>query len=764
MARKLLLCIMALLVGVATCMADSYLSTSEANCKTVDLSGGKKLKSLIDKQEISTIKKIIIKGETEFERYGKVNTFVTLKDYEFLAKMPALETLVISKKLYFDGKITEAITKGKVSPLKIKTLVIEPSGVFESVAESLEEDCRVLPRLANNIENNWNNVNVVGAASASKGISSLAAIAAIDALNNILTNLSESASHGNYGSEGVVNLSAFFPNIERVIYSDAVNFKLSQGKLPERIYFSNEGEWRASLLRDGSILHEKKSVDRNFKGYHIVNASLYKNNFEGDLSQAIYADAVVLKDKSNPSKVFVPKNVRFIGNDESYNSIQECNEIVFEEGNDLLYIQGGAFSQCKVRNLTFCRPVYLAEGAFSQVSMENVTFNKGVEYFSIDTFDKIIGKMTFSQVPQKIKTTGWHKYIGQFCQNYDIPEGTERQFTAVGFPEEYLFERSSHRLSMTIELKKPNSLLSVLSEEKLRQLDSLTIIGFMYETDLAAIEKSAKYLRYLNIAKTYITYSPQKQADMQANSAALASLFSALGVAADMKYDDGKMSSLDHAYTKGFSQLMSDALVTKAVPGCIIPRNALNDMHKLETLILPERASEIQEGAFAGCESLKNLKLPKYLTWIGSKCFNVCESLEEVDFPSTLTHMGGFVYSGLRKIDLSKCTFTNNDHYYGGRWCFGFGVYGYLQELRIPKGVKNVEVYNVHPKARLYVPSSVKTLDIESNGIEIHFASPTPPIIKGNGTSNSTIYVPKGAKTAYYSHRGLTRDNTFIEE
>lgn len=67
-----------------------------------------------------------------------------------------------------------------------------------------------------------------------------------------------------------------------------------------------------------------------------------------------------------------------------------------------------------------------------------------------------------------------------------------------------------------------------------------------------------------------------------------------MGAAADAKYNDFEMSTLDHAYAKGFAKLMEQSYqVSEADEGCIIPAYAMQNMQKLETLILPARASRI---------------------------------------------------------------------------------------------------------------------------------------------------------------------------
>lgn len=325
-----------------------------------------------------------------------------------------------------------------------------------------------------------------------------------------------------------------------------------------------------------------------------------------------------------------------------------------------------------------------------------------------------------------------------------------------------------------IKLEKPNSILSALPMDLLPSIDSLTIVGFMYETDLKVLE-DCKNLRYLDLSRTYITYSPQKQKEIQAEGQLLKSLFVFMGEAADAKYNDYEMSTLDHAYVKGFAKLMADGVITKADEGCIIPSRSMCNMAKLETLILPTRAYKIGEHSFKNCTALKNVKLPPYLTVIGSGCFYGCASLSTIDFPKTLTTIGSghtegvlegegsFMATGLKKFDFSKCTFRSN---YGRNMWYLKLFKCQPEEICLPSGVERVHLYarmNKTPMT-IYVPASVKMIDAEIIvPSTVHFASPTPPRYDTyKFESNSTFYVPKGSTTAYYSAFG--NSYKYIEE
>lgn len=120
MVRKLLLCMVAFLIGMATCAATNQVGMD--SCKTVILVNGKKLKSLIDKDEIGSIKKLVLVCDRNC-----AFTF-TPKDYEFLCKFPALEVLECPENIV--SEIQDIADDEKNTHcLKIKDLILTDGGI-----------------------------------------------------------------------------------------------------------------------------------------------------------------------------------------------------------------------------------------------------------------------------------------------------------------------------------------------------------------------------------------------------------------------------------------------------------------------------------------------------------------------------------------------------------------------------------------------------------------------------------------------------------
>ena len=520
----------------------------------------------------------------------------------------------------------------------------------------------------------------------------------------------------------------------------------------------------------------QKEIDKFYQGIKGITIDKAKDLI-------IMSDNFQSNDYEGKERIIVLKNVRNIPSQAC--QFSRAKEIIFEEGDEPLHIGQDAFYNITANEIIINRPVYIERGAFRMCCPKLLVFNKDVDYIGKWAFGDSEGvkKLVFKKVPKKLANGYYDNFIHERNdyprENYDeinVPAGTENAFVALGIPREKLYSEGGGTLALSIQLEKPNSILSVLSPDKLSKVDSLTILGFMYETDLKILE-DCKNMRYLDLSKTYITYSPEKMKEQRAEKEYLAALFSFMGEAADAKFNNYEMGVLDHAYVKGFAKLMEQSYNVKdADDGCIIPTYAMCNMMKLETLILPTRASKIGGQTFKNCKALKHVKLPPYLKAIGSGAFYGCESLESIDFPASLTTIGrahtdgvlegegSFMKTGLKKIDLSKCSFEGN--YNRFTWYLKLKECPNMQEIKFPSGVERIHLGARQNKKSLtfYVPSTTTILDVEVNvPLTIHFASPTPPRYDTYKIpENSTVYVPKGSMTAYYSAYG--NSNKYIEE
>lgn len=513
----------------------------------------------------------------------------------------------------------------------------------------------------------------------------------------------------------------------------------------------------------------------------LTNISFTKYNKE--------TDAVFISDKiiypetgyENKKRLIVLKDV------ETINSLRDINaeEILFEESDKALVITGSQFYGDNCKEIVFTRPIYIDNPVLRRFKGV-IVFNKNVMFTQQNLLGEYgLEKVVFKQVPQSLNKEficqrSGHSRLGMNVEKIEIPEGTMSKFLAFGIPEDVLYESGHASLSLIAKLEKPNSILSVLPSDKLKDIDSLTIIGYMYETDVKVLS-DCKRLRYLDLSRAYITYSPEEKKNIQQRQEAFKALFAFMGEAADAKYLDGNMSTMDYTFVKGFTRLVSESpdQISEADNGCIIPARSFQKMRCLETVILPYRTSEIESHSFKYCSYLKNVVLPPHLKRIGSGCFHGCKSLQNIDIPSSVKSIGradmgsgilegegSFTDTGLTKLDLSKCVFDEATGA-GGlvEWSFTARDNEALKDIRIPQGATFVRLMLHHTQNfSLHFPASVNTIFMRFIGgnSTYHFKSMTPPRFTEGAIRNATVYVPKGTTTAYYAAYGNT--NKYVEE
>lgn len=589
--------------------------------------------------------------------------------------------------------------------------------------------------------------------------------------------------------KGRVDLTAdkkgYYKNLLRILN----NVEQREAReMPSRLWYtkSASGDCDLAMIRLARISRANRNEE---SAIHYFKLAADHGNSEGQREYQAFVDrlsasGITIRDndlivssnvgtqeyvEDKHERIIILNSVSSIG----YGAFEWANakEIIFQDGDNLLTIETAAFGfgnrrDVPIKEIIFNRPVHIKAQAFHCCCPDLLVFNKDVEFIGEDAFgdDKGVKKVVFKKVPKKLdRHFVKQKDYDIKCDEIIIPEGTVNEFANLGVSRKKLFENIDKPLQYSILLDKPNSILSILPVNKLSHIDSLTIAGIMFETDLIVL-KGCNNLRYLDLSNAYITYSPealQAQEEGRKFAAALASYMSSV---ADLKYIDYQMNTSDYLQVKAFVNGFGEsAKATKAEKGCIVPRDALRDMPKLETVILPLRASKIEDYVLLGCKALKTVKLPPYLREIGQNVLEKCESLEHLDIPSTVCVIGKcFAYkTNVSKFDFSKCVVKSN---YLDSWDFYF-VHA-PKELRLPSGSSIVSLETEwHTKlGALYVPASVTRVNYICNISEVHCISPNPPAMnnKGGSVKDITFYIPKGSTTAYYAAFGSS--NNYIEE
>ena len=73
----------------------------------------------------------------------------------------------------------------------------------------------------------------------------------------------------------------------------------------------------------------------------------------------------------------------------------------------------------------------------------------------------------------------------------------------------------------------------------------------------------------------------------------------------------------------------------------------------LKRVELPENITLIEDGTFAGCESLVDINIPDSVTSIGSGAFYGCTSLTTINIPESVTSIGGYAFDGCDNLTIT---------------------------------------------------------------------------------------------------------------
>lgn len=115
-----------------------------------------------------------------------------------------------------------------------------------------------------------------------------------------------------------------------------------------------------------------------------------------------------------------------------------------------------------------------------------------------------------------------------------------------------------------------------------------------------------------------------------------------------------------------------------------IYRKSFSDCTKIESLVLPDSITIIDDEAFSRCTSLKKINMPKSLTYIGQNAFYGCSSLENVTFPDSLSSIGEGAFArctSLTKVCIPKNVYVSKD---------GFLCCSSVTELILEDGMRGI--------------------------------------------------------------------------
>lgn len=482
----------------------------------------------------------------------------------------------------------------------------------------------------------------------------------------------------------------------------------------------------------------------------------------------------------NCDTILLPSNIYSISDYLFHRAPIKCFEI--ESESPIKIIPKGCFFDC-----TGLESIILSDGieeiqssAFVNTSIKQITIPASVVKLNASAFAgcenlreiKILAsnppEITPIDMEREYYDDGITKYINNLRNVViNIPKGSYSAYSNSKLWSKLSLVEEGATKDVTLELNEPGTLLSKISIDDMKQISSLTIKGFVYDTEFEVFAKM-QVLKVLDLTHAYIVESQATKNKKRAEEESLKMVFSLMGVAAEDSYNKGELSSIDYSSVKLLEKLINNSSNEQSkVKGCSFPNGYLSGKSSLEVVKLPILTEEIGSNAFSECVNLRSVELSNNIKTIGKRAFNACVALSEINFPSSITYIGINAFSGcvqLPSVDLGLCKRYNKK--------IDFAMFdNYSGEIKIPAGVETIKGYYQSMVSDSYmlrsvydvtIPSSVKDLEfVAFKDSKLYFEGVTPPNAYRSRFENNEIYVPKGSSSAYYIAFG--ENNRYIE-
>lgn len=544
-----------------------------------------------------------------------------------------------------------------------------------------------------------------------------------------------------------------FPNLQSVILNFGVptNLPFSLKEDTYALWLNPKYFNNSNGLGWGSYIMPSKGM--------VLFVKNQSPNFKND--PTIIPPKAFLKREAVGNDFIIGENIKYIGKhgldvDAKFapsNQVLYINDISLNGSTEIdrpLIIYDDVYLGYKIPKIVFKKPVELYTN-FTGTEPQEIIF-EDVLTANMGVFSQLkdgVKRIDFKKVPNiRGGYTNWGETI------IDIPEGTIDQFVAMGFPKKNINAISSAPIELVLDT--PNSLLSHISIDKLKNIEILKIIGFLYDTEIKILSRECKNIKQLDLSQAIITTSPETQKEVEENNAAIAAIFGLMAEAGKQQYQEGKISresmELTSMIAEDLSSLNSNN-VKKAIDYCYIPENAFMGLKYLQSVKLPLTASSIREGAFMNCPSLKEVEFPPYLKSIRRFAFSYT-GLERVKLPATVYDISDYRNDNcafghcknLKMLDCGDCKFKDTV------WeCPLYGGDG----LILPQNITIIKKLSLNNGATLYCPPTLKDF-AQYGGIRDLSIYVQSNIAANNtyGVYDCTFYVPKSGMTSWYAQYG----------
>lgn len=286
------------------------------------------------------------------------------------------------------------------------------------------------------------------------------------------------------------------------------------------------------------------------------------------------------------------------------------------------------------------------------------------------------------------------------------------------------------------------------------ELKSLDHDGFYVDPDSNSFDFTV-----LSLPKPKVEYSEDGKV-----------LLKAINIKGDFKVPDSVTEIADNAFednkslkkvelSKGLRQIDDFAFAgCESLKEVVIPTDsnlwcigegAFAECRKLISIELPDTAESVFPDVFAGCEGLREVKLPSKLELIPEHIFSGCRSLKSISIPETITEIAEEAFSGCES--LTSVTIPDSVKIIGLE---AFSGCKKLTTLTLPKSIDTIDgdAFLDCPNLKKVFCKRLGPWGIDQDAFDNYY------------TGKCVLYIPKGAMEEYQSNPIYLRFHKVIEQ
>ncbi len=204
-----------------------------------------------------------------------------------------------------------------------------------------------------------------------------------------------------------------------------------------------------------------------------------------------------------------------------------------------------------------------------------------------------------------------------------------------------------------------------------------------------------------------------------------------------------------------------------------ISKFAFFNCDNLSRISIPNGVTSINEGTFSQCDNLTQVTLPDNITSIDADAFRGCKNLTKINVPDTVTSIGNYAFSNCE--NLSEIKLPNNISSIGAS---AFSECKNLTKLALPDNITSIDnftFYKCDNLSQITIPDSTKyigefafcdcknltQINVKETGKRNDDTRTSLDYKCLEGTSVSTLNIPKGFKLDSISAAGISSNNLF---